>query len=348
VTGSLPPPLTLSTSGIISGTPNTVGTFPFSVTATDSNGLVSPAQPLTIVITPSTALAITTNSPLPNATFNVPYSTTLQATGGVPPYSWAEIAGFLPAFLSFNKTTGQITGTPTACNSYTVGYQVTDQQNTKASKPLTLTITGCSGGPTITTTSLSNALQNQGYSQTVSATGGTTPYTWSVLSGTLPHNLSLNASSGVISGTPDTPGESDFVIQVKDANNATANQPLSITVNQNLQITTQSLPTALLNQPYGATVTAVGGVLPYTWCIQETDMSCDTGVGVLPTGVTMSTAGVFSGTPTVLGNFNLTVKVTDSASNVQTAPLLIVVSTQQQNSVTINGNTVITGTVVIK
>src|SRR5262249_16293735 len=85
--------------------------------------------------------------------------------------------------------------------------------------------------PTITTTTLSNGIVNQVYNQTVFETGGTAPFTWSIISGSLPAGLSLNASSGVISGTPTTAGMSSFTIGVQDSTSQTANQALSITIN---------------------------------------------------------------------------------------------------------------------
>ncbi len=86
--------------------------------------------------------------------------------------------------------------------------------------------------PTITTASLPNGTQNTSYpNTTLTASGGTTPYSWSVISGTLPAGLSLAASTGVISGTPTGSGTSNFTVQVKDNAGQTASKPLSIVVN---------------------------------------------------------------------------------------------------------------------
>jgi hypothetical protein len=73
-------------------------------------------------------------------------------------------------------------------------------------------------------------MQNVAYSATLQATGGTTPYTWSII-GSLPAGLSLNAGTGAITGTPTGVGTSSFTAQVTDANNTTAQRALSITVN---------------------------------------------------------------------------------------------------------------------
>lgn len=85
-------------------------------------------------------------------------------------------------------------------------------------------------GPTITTGSLPNGQTNVAYSATLAATGGTTPYTWSVSTGSLPVGLTLNASTGVISGTPTGSGTSSFTITVTDANSLSGSANLAITI----------------------------------------------------------------------------------------------------------------------
>ena len=160
----------------------------------------------------------------------------------------------------------------------------------------------------ITTSSLPAGSVNSPYSATLSATGGQLPYTWSVIAGSLPAGLTLNASSGVISGTPTTAGTSNFTVQVSDSESppATATAPLSITILPQLMITTSSLPAATVNIPYSATLLATGGQLPYTWSVIQ---------GSLPAGLILNpSSGVISGTPTTPGTFNFTVQVTDSES----------------------------------
>jgi putative Ig domain-containing protein len=87
-----------------------------------------------------------------------------------------------------------------------------------------------SGNPTITTTVLPSGSQVQAYSATLAATGGTLPYNWSIISGSLPPGLSLNSSTGVISGTPTAGGFFAFTVQVTDSASNTATASLSITV----------------------------------------------------------------------------------------------------------------------
>ena len=118
----LPAPLSISSGGVITGTPSTAGTFPINVQVTGTNG--SDSKGFNLKINP--VLNVTTSS-LPTATRNVPYATVLAATGGEGgPYTWAVI-GSLPTGLTLNSATGQISGTPTVTGgSYGITVTATD------------------------------------------------------------------------------------------------------------------------------------------------------------------------------------------------------------------------------
>ena len=175
---------------------------------------------------------ITTTS-LANGTAGVAYSATLAATGGVTPYVWSIVSGSLPAGLSLNASTGMISGTPTSAGTSNFTVQVTDAQNPADSDTQALSLTINSPAPlNITTTSLPDARRGRSYSQTLQATGGVKPYTWSLAAGTLPPGLSLNAATGVISGTPTTRGTWSFTVRVQDSQAPAASdtQALSLQV----------------------------------------------------------------------------------------------------------------------
>jgi len=138
--GALPTNLTLSSTGTISGTPTNAGTSNFTVKVTDA---LSQSATKAFSLTISAALTITTTSPLPAAQVGHAYNTTLQRSGGVAPFTWS-VTPALPAVLSLNPSTGQITGTPAAgtagTHSLTFSVQDSSTPTQTASKMLSLTI----------------------------------------------------------------------------------------------------------------------------------------------------------------------------------------------------------------
>ena len=171
---------------------------------------------------------------------------------------------------------------------------------------------------TITTSSLPPAQVGTPYSQVLSAGGGTAPYTWAVSSGALPAGLSLS-SGGTVSGTPTTSGTASFTVQVTDSKGQTTAQALTLAViPAGLAITTTSLPNGVEGQAYSATLGASGGTPPYTWSANSSS---------LPPGLTLSSDGTISGTPTVTGTFSFTAEVKDAAGNIAVQDLSLTVST---------------------
>lgn len=159
----------------------------------------------------------------------------------------------------------------------------------------------------VSTTSLSQGQITVAYSATLSATGGTAPYSWTVKSGSLPAGLSLS-TAGAISGTPTAAGASTFVAQVTDSKSASAaSGNLSIAISGGmLTITTTTAPTGTVGTAYNFQLAATGGVPPYTWAVASGSS--------LPAGLSLSSAGVVSGTPTAAGTFSPSVAVTDETT----------------------------------
>lgn len=141
----LPSGLTMSSGGLLSGTPTTSGSFPITFTVDDSCVPVSSASAtLTLQINPQT-LAITTTSPLPNGTVNAAYSVTLSGVGGVLPYTWSVLTGSLPFGLTLNGSTGSISGTPTTAQTANFTIQLADNAAHTATAAFTLTIAVATG-----------------------------------------------------------------------------------------------------------------------------------------------------------------------------------------------------------
>jgi adhesin/invasin len=169
--------------------------------------------------------------------------------------------------------------------------------------------------PTITTSALPNWTVNQPYSQTIALAGGTAPETFAVSAGTLPPGLSLDSSTGAITGTPTTTSSDpfDFTVTATDAVGETASQAYSITINPELSIFT-TLPDDIVDSPYNQTITVSGGTQPFT-TFSVTAFDGGT-TGLTSSAVsTNAAAGTFtiSGTPIAPGTVSFTVTVTDSA-----------------------------------
>jgi hypothetical protein len=307
--GALPTGTALDPStGAITGAPTVAGLYNFTVRITDSTTATA-LQALSITVQP--ALSVSTSS-LSTAQVGMPYAETLAASGGVAPYSWLVTVGPLPAGLTLNASTGAISGTPTAAGTTPLTVQVTDSLSQTATKALSLTVSA-SGSLIVTKSTLPNGTIGAPYSQTLTASGGTTPYTWSITTGGLPAGLTLVPGTGVISGTPTASGTTTFTATVTDNVLATATRILTIAVSP-LLVTTTSLPSGQVGVAYSQTLAASGGTSPYSWAVSG---------GALPAGLTLSTAGVLSGTPTTAGLSSFSVQVTDASSVVANATLTV-------------------------
>ena len=297
--GTLPPGLT-RTGATISGTPSSAGSSTFTVQVSDSSSPVRTAEKvftLDIVL----PLIISTATPLPAGAVGTAYSQSFNAAGGVGPYSWAVTLGTLPAGLTLSPL-GALTGTPSASGTSNFTIRVMDSTNPPQnfSKAFALTIKALLA---ITTTSVPVGAVGSSYSTQLAASGDP-PITWSLASGTLPQGITLSAT-GLLSGTPTSSGTFDFIVRVNsDGPPQTSTRSFQIVVNSALTLTTTTVPSGTGFVPYTTTLNATGGIPPLSWTLAG---------GNLPTGLSLSSAGVISGTPTALGTASFTVRVADSA-----------------------------------
>src|SRR5215469_3797274 len=184
-----------------------------------------------------TAKAAITISPatLPDWTVNSAYSQTFTAIGCTGACFWSS-SGNLPPGLSLSI--GTISGIPSKAGSFQFMITASDLLNNKGSQSYTVRI---NAAPTISTPSLPDGTVSGAYSQTIQVSNGTSPYTFSLVSGTLPAGLGLSASSGAISGAPTSAGSSSFTIGVSDAAQATTSKAYTLTIEARLTITTNGV-----------------------------------------------------------------------------------------------------------
>ncbi len=211
--GALPAGMTFdAATATLSGTPTALGSYPITVTATDSNGCTGTQNYTLTVVCPAIVLSPAT---LPGGIVGTAYSQGVTATGGTAPYTYALTSGALPAGMVLTPATGGLSGTPSAAGTYTFTVTATDTFGCAGSRPYTLTI--LCPAITLSPATLPGGIVAVPYAQTVSAGGGTSPYTFAVTAGALPPGLTFNGATGAITGTPASGGSFSFTITATDA-----------------------------------------------------------------------------------------------------------------------------------
>ncbi len=222
--GALPAGMSLTSTGTLSGTPTTAGTFTFGVRASDTNRFTG-VRPYSFVVGQQAPVAANINQTL---AANSGASTISASLSGGPTTSLAVVTPPAHGTVNITGATG-FTYTPTpgyaGVDSFT--YTATGPGGTSAPATVNLAITP----PTVVigTTTLANATQNVPYTASISASGGTAPYSYTIVSGALPSGMTL-APTGSLAGTPTAPGTSSFTVRVTDSQNFQASQALSLTV----------------------------------------------------------------------------------------------------------------------
>ncbi len=310
VNATLPPGLQLS-SGVISGTPTTAGSFTFTIQVTDSAGNYSTGA-FTIRIAPA-ALRLTTG-PLSNTQVNTAVSVQFAGTGGIPPYTFVEF-GALPPGIQMSSS-GLLSGTPTKAGVYPFQVFLDDSTGAYTSKNFTLNV--ANPGLLITPPSpLPSGQINVPYTTQLAATGGVgTPFTWSATG--LPNGLTIANNSGLIAGIPRASGSFNIAVTVSDSSGATDTQTYTLTIAPAaVTVTNGSLANGAVGNSYSATLTASGGLGTFTF----------TATG-LPPGLTLSTAGGLSGTPTTAGTFSIVVTATDAGGSTASGTFRVTIAAQ--------------------
>lgn len=309
--GALPAGMSFSSAGVLSGTPSMAGTFNFTVRAADANGFTGDQAYSLVIAAPTIAIAPST---LPDAVAGVPFSQTFTASGGAATYSFSLPAGALPPGMSFSSA-GVFSGTPLLAGTYNFTVRAADANGFTADQAYSVVVTT----PTITVSpaSLSDATAGVAYSESFTASGGTSPYNFSLVSGGLPVGMSMS-SAGAFSGTPIIAGTYTFTVRAADANGFTGDRTYSlVVVAPTIAISPSTLPNGVPGTAYAQVLTASGGTAPYSFALTS---------GSIPAGTAMSSAGAFSGTPSIAGAYAFTVRVTDALGFTATTSYTITIA----------------------
>ena len=319
--GQVPPGLTFDeTDGTFSGTPTLRGSFGIVLNVADSGGTVTVGPGGSLTAKQATRATVTSNytigvsgpgdfqivtgQDLPVGTLGFSYSTTLTASGGQSPYQWRLVDGTLPLGLVLTSA-GTISGTPAEALTAPLVIKVTDNTGAISTGAFLLQIIDPNMPSINATAPRPPGTVGVGYGSGLTAAGGHPPYTWAIVTGTLPPGLSLDAQGGLVSGTPTKPGNFPFTAQVTDTDRVSATQNFAIVVNSaTLQITPASIPSGTANVPYSLALNVAGGTAPYNWSLSAGDLL--SGFAINPE------SGTIAGTPTVPGVYQFTISVIDS------------------------------------
>ncbi|MFN3887311.1 MAG: beta strand repeat-containing protein [Aquabacterium sp.] len=312
--GVLPGGLTLGTNGVITGTPTTVGTFNFSITATDASTGTGPytgTRAYSITVADAAPVAANSSSTVAYGSANNTLS--LNITGGTP----ASLSIVTPPTHGSAVVTGAtLQYTPAAGYAGPDSLAYTASNSTGTSGTATVSITVSS--PTITATpgTADTATVGAPYSRTYTWGGGAAPYSGYQVQN-LPAGLSVTATTATtatVSGTPTAAGTFNLVLSATDSSTGTGpfsgGASLTLTVGApTIAVAPATLPAAAAYTAYHQTLTATGGIGPHSFAVTA---------GALPPGLTLSSAGVLSGTVGAAGTYNFTVTAAESSAGAYT------------------------------
>lgn len=331
ITGSLPEGIVFNTKdGVFTGKPGLNAesrTFEVKLSDSSNNDESQAVKKLTINVQTGPFIASEKDlmplriltAALTDGEVGSSYFSYLSATGGLPPYRWT-LKGSLPSGLTFDSSSGLLSGTPSVNGKWKVGLKVSDLlgKTIEGASALEIDIKPRAilrgeGLPEfrIISTSLPAAITGKQYSAFLSATGGISPYLWRIES-PLPEGIEFDPESGELSGMPTASGVFQLTFSAKDARSLKTSAKTTINlevlppaVNRAfpLVILTAAVPPAEKDEPYSVALSAQGGVMPYRW----------TSLTPLPPGLKLEgITGLISGTPVKNGSYTMKIELSDS------------------------------------
>jgi hypothetical protein len=304
---ALPPGLGLSANGLLAGTPQVPGTYSVILEAKTADGSAIPAQTLCKLNVNPAAIQLTGGCSLPRATVGVPFSQLLQPAGGFAPHAF-ELLGDLPQGVALTRE-GLIAGTPGFWGVWIFKIATTDARGARGVQDCSMIV-----DPARFTTSvcpLPSGVTGQPYSANLE--GG---FVWSLI-GKLPGGLALSPD-GKITGTPMVAGGAQFQLLATNSQGDRNAESCSLIVERGpLSFSGCPLPDARAGDPYRVLLNPLGGEAPFFF---------STVAGSLPTGISLSSSGQLSGTPSTAGSYGFTLRLRDvtQASTLQACELKVV------------------------
>lgn len=309
---------TINSQGVLTGSsPSQLGTYALTISVSGKKGATARTT-YTLEVSAQSGINIISTA-LPSAIEGLDYTALVEASGGILPYTWT-ITDDGGTGLSINAD-GFLTGIAPAGGSYGMTLLVTDASNRTAQQSFILLVTGDTPQPlSIATTSLPATTVGETYTAILQATGGQGDYMWTLVDD---GETGLDMiDDGILKGTAPEEGDYAVTVSVMD-NTRTVTSILSLAVGPDpspLTITTTSVPGAIEDIRYAAVLNASGGTENYTWTLVSSGGS----------GLTLTTAGVLSGTPTTPGTFGISFRVNDGEDTVEGSVTVTVIAAEPE------------------
>jgi hypothetical protein len=315
VHGTLPPGLQVTRDLKLVGTPTEAGDFTFWVELADEGcPVVSDPSQGEFRMTVLPDLYVKTES-VPPATIGSPYTTTLEHAGydgGYDAPRWLIKEGALPDGLALDPATGVVSGTPPTGGEWSVLVRVEEPFRRSGEKRLTFIVAA-----TLTAAAPASKRAEVGirYAAQPTSAGGVQPVTWSVAGAPLPPGLTLNPSTGAVSGIPTRAGEYTVVLEVEDRVGSSQRVTFVISVARKLLVTTRGAVPVPAGRRVAIELASVGGVAPVVWTVAK---------GRLPSGLRLDRrTGAIVGRTTTPGVYRVTVRARDALGAVATSRLVL-------------------------